>query len=134
VAAGTTTTTLPLLGAPLTVDITTDAGGGLLDVALGSPDEFIATGLRANKVAFTNEAAGTSVKIVAKHGGERVEARAGSLADILGAGAWSGDVFGSGAATTVDFEVVDRGDGTPDIVGVAVTPAAGVEYTVAETQ
>src|SRR5690606_16628130 len=73
VPAATSTTTLPLLGAGLTVDVTTDAGGGLLEVGLDSPDDFIATGIRSNKVAFTNETDGVDVKVSTRWGGERVE-------------------------------------------------------------
>ena len=36
------------------------------------------------KVRFTNDAGDVSVKVTAKHGGERVSAHAGSLADISG--------------------------------------------------
>src|SRR5262245_7972249 len=99
------TVTLPLLGSPLVVDVTTNAGGGLVDVALTPSTGLTPTDIDAGKVRFTNEAGDVTVKVSAKHGGERVSAHAGSLADISGPGQWSGDVFDSGDATTVDFTI-----------------------------
>lgn len=134
VAASSSTYTLPLLGVPLTVDVTTDAGGGLLEVALGSPDDYVATGVHSNKVTFVNETDGSTVRIKAKHGGQRIEARVGALSDLIGVpGGWSGDLFETGDVTTVSFEVADRGDGTPDIVNTSVTPAPDVDFTIGAT-
>lgn len=115
------TVTLPLLGSPLKVDVTTDTGGGLVDVALTSGTDLAATDVDAGKVRFANDAGDVTVKVSAKHGGEHVSAHAGSLADISGPGQWSGDVFDSGDATTVDFTIAAADDGGPDISGVTVT-------------
>ena len=121
VADATSTVTLPLLGSPLKVDVTTDPGGGLVDVALTSNTELTPTDVDAGKVRFTNEAGDVSVKVSARHGGERVTAHAGSLGDISGPGQWSGDVFDSGDSTTVDFTIVAGADGGPDITGITVS-------------
>jgi len=66
------------------------------------------------------------VSVRSKHGGQSVSTRAGSLADVSGAGSWSGDVFGTGTATTVNFTIGDVGDGTPDITGVTSDDATAV--------
>lgn len=124
-AAGTSNVTLPLLASSLTVAITTDVGGGLVDVSLGGSS----TGLdlntaRPGRVSFVNEAGAVTVKVSAKDGGEKVEVRAGSLGDISGPGGWSGDVFGTGETTTVGFAVGAGSDGGPDITGVTVDSPA----------
>ena len=100
--------TLPLFGAPLVVDINVDPGGNLVDVALNQPGDFTATTVKPNKVVFVNEVEGVSVKVKAKHGGERIEARAADLADVSGPGQWSGDIFENGQTTVVDFTVGAR--------------------------
>jgi hypothetical protein len=128
-AAGTSNVTLPLLASSLTVAITSDVGGGLLDVSLGGT----ATGLdlnaaRPGKVSFVNEAGTVKVKVSAKDGGEKVEVRAGSLGDISGPGGWSGDVFGTGETTSVAFAVGAGSDGGPDITGITVNSPA--EFTI----
>lgn len=129
-AAATSTVTLPLLGSPLIVNVTTDAGGGLVDVALDASSGLTPTDVDPGKVRFTNEAGDVSVKVSTKHGGERVSAHAGSLADISGPGQWTGDVFDSGDTTTVDFTIAAGADGGPDITGIAVT--SSIENTVGD--
>jgi hypothetical protein len=119
-AAVPTTTTLPLFGAPLTVDITTGPGGVLASVSVNPAEEMTATTVRPNKVAFVNEDGTARVVVKARDGAVKVEARAGSLADVSGPGRWSGDVFGTGVAT-VDFVIGALGDGTPDISGIVVS-------------
>ncbi|MGH9135065.1 MAG: hypothetical protein ACRDZZ_14095 [Ilumatobacteraceae bacterium] len=132
VVAATSVVTLPLFGAPLVVDINTDPGGNLVDVALNQPGDFTATTVKPNKVVFVSEAEGVRVRVKAKHGGERIDARAADLADVSGPGQWSGDVFENGQATTVDFTVGTREDGSPDITGVTVT--SPLEFTIGETE
>ncbi len=99
VVAASSAVTLPLFGAPLVVDINVDPGGNLVDVSLNQPGDFTATTVKPNKVMFVNEVEGVSVKVKAKHGGERIEARAADLADVSGPGHWSGDIFDNGQPT-----------------------------------
>ncbi len=70
------------------------------------------------------------MKVKAKHGGERIEARAADLADVSGPGQWSGDIFDNGQPTTVDFTVGARDDGSPDITDVSVT--SPLEFVVGD--
>jgi len=126
-----TTVTLPLFGAPLEFTITSGPGGALADVSVDPATGVTATQLRPHKVVFevANAADPTSlgkVSVRSKHGGQSVSTRAGSLADVSGAGSWSGDVFGTGTATTVNFTIGDVGDGTPDITGVTSDDATAV--------
>jgi len=124
-----TTTTLPLFGAPLTIELTTGPGGVLTSAAVNPADGLTATTVKPNKVVFVNEDGSAKVVVNNRHGGQRVEARAGSLADITGPGSWSGDIFGTGVVTTVGFEIVALDDG-PDITNVTVSDATAEIGTV----
>jgi hypothetical protein len=132
VVAATSAVTLPLFGAPLVVDINVDPGGNLVDVALNQPGDFTATTVKPNKVVFVNEVEGVKVKVKAKHGGQRIEARAAELADVSGPGRWSGDIFENGQTSVVDFTVGALADGSPDLTAVTVT--SPLEFTVGEVQ
>lgn len=121
-----TSITLPLFGAPLTVDVTTDATGSLTNVAVNPADGLTAIGLKPNRVVFENAAGTGTVTVTNRNGRQSVTVRAGSLADVSGPGRWSGDLFGTGSTTTVDFTVGDKGDGSPDITGVATSDATAV--------
>jgi hypothetical protein len=132
VAAATSNFTLPLFGTPLLIDVTTDAGGGLLEIALNPSDAYTATKVKPNHVGFVNTDGTVKVRVSAKHGGERISLRAGEPTDLTGPGSWSGDVFGTGQTTTVDFTTGIAGDGGPDITLVTVSSA--VESTVGATE
>jgi hypothetical protein len=116
-----TTITLPLFGAPLTVDISSGPGGALTDVSINPADGFTATTVKPNKVRFVNEDGTARVDVVSNHGSQRVSARAGQLGDLVGPGSWSGDLFGTGTTTTVNFEIVALADGSPDITNITTS-------------
>lgn len=127
VVAATSTVTLPLLGAPLIVDVGTDAGGRIIDVALNQADDYTANKIRPNGVSFVNDAGTTKVHVGGHWGGQAVAATAATLADVSGPGEWSGDVFGDGETSTVTFNVGTTAEGGPDITDVAVTSTATFE-------
>ena len=131
-----TTVTLPLFGAPLTIGITTGPGGALAAVTVDPATGNTPTSASPHKVVFQSanltNPTGDPAKVVirSKKGGQSVSARAGSLADVTGAGKWSGDVFGDGvAASSVTFTIAGT-DAAPDITGTAATPAAGITAVV----
>jgi hypothetical protein len=130
-----TTVTLPMFGAPLTLSITTDPGGALTDVAVDSANtaNYVATKLKPHKVVFESANAANPARVVVKssHGGQSVSARAGTLANVSGPGVWSGDVFGTGTASTVNFVVGAKADATPDITGTTSSDGVvgAVEYS-----
>ena len=128
------TFTLPLLGVPLTVAVTTDVGGGLLDVSLSGTDAgtLDPAAVKRGKVAFVNEAGTVRVKVSTRDGGERVQVRAGALSDISGAGGWSGDIFGDGQTSTVGFTIGAGSDGGPDITGITATSPA--QFTIGDVR
>lgn len=114
-----TTTTLPLLGAPLTIDVTSGPGGALTSIAVNPASGLTATTVKSNRVRFVNDAGTAKVEVSSRGGGQNVSAKAGQLSDVAGPGTWSGDVFGTGTATTVQFTTVANADGSPNITGVS---------------
>jgi len=126
VVAAEGTVTLPLFGAPLTVDIATDPGGALASVSVNPADGWTAVQDRPNKVAFVNADGTAKVRVSARHGGTAVSATGSTLADITGPGGWSGDVFGTGTTTSVAFRIGAAADGGPDITGVTSTDPSAV--------
>ncbi len=124
--AGTTSVTLPLMGAPLTIDITTGPGGALTDVSVNPADGLTATMVKPNRVSFVNADGTAKVSVKSKGNGQSVSARAGSLADISGDGSWSGDVFGTGTNTDVAFNVSAAADGSPVIAVTSVSDPSAV--------
>ena len=85
-----TTVTLPLFGAQLTVDITAGPGGNLATVAVNPADSLTLVKNRPNKVAFVNEDGTAKIVVKSNGGGQKVQARAGTLADVSGPGTWRG--------------------------------------------
>ncbi len=135
VIAATTSTTLPLFGVPLTVDVATGPDGSVASITLNPADGFTETNSKPNRVAFVNDAGTAKVVVKTRDGGQRVEAKAGSLEAVSGAGIWSGDVFDTGTTTTVNFTIGTLGGG-PDVSGVTVNDPTAVvgatEYSTDE--
>jgi hypothetical protein len=121
-----TITTLPLFGVQLTVEVATGPGGALTSVSINPADGFTATTVKPNKVVFLNEDGNAKVVVAGRDGRQGVQVKAGALADISGAGGWSGDVFGTGVATSVSFTVGATADGGPDITGISSSDATAV--------
>jgi hypothetical protein len=126
VVAAMSTTTLPLFGAPLTVDVSTTPSGSLADVAVNPADGLTATKVHPNQVVFVNDAKTGKVRVETRHGSEKTGVVAGALSDIVGQGGWSGDVFGTGAKTSVLFTIGAAADGGPDITGITSSDASAV--------
>lgn len=135
VIAATTSTTLPLFGVALTIDVATGPDGSLASITLNPADGFTETNSKPNRVAFVNDAGTAKVVVKTRDGGQRVEAKAGSLEAVSGAGIWSGDVFDTGTTTTVNFTIGTL-DGGPDVSGVTVNDPTAVvgatEYSTDE--
>lgn len=126
-----TITTLPLFGVQLTVDVATGPGGTLASVTVNPAAGLTATMVKPNKVVFVNDD-GTAKVVVSGHDGRQgVQVKAGALADVSGLGGWSGDVFGTGVATTVSFTVGATADGGPDVTDVS---SSDVTAVISETK
>ena len=123
--AGASSFTLNLLGAPITVGVTTGVDGSLTNVNV-DPTVLVATAARINKVSFSNVAGTASVTVRANHGGQSVAIRSTSLADLAGiANGWTGDVFGNDVKSSVTFDVVDNA-GSPELANVDCLPGGTI--------
>ncbi|MCU1397087.1 MAG: hypothetical protein JWN62_196 [Acidimicrobiales bacterium] len=129
-APAETVTTLPLFGAPLSIDITSGPGSTIASIDVTPADGLTATADRPSKVRFVNAAGTAKVEVTSRGGGQNVEARAGQLSDVSGPGSWTGDVFGTGATTTVNFTTGAAADGSPTITGVTSSDASAVIGTL----
>ena len=127
-----TTVTLPLFGAPLTIDITTGPGGALTDVSVDPADRTVATQAEAAQGRVRErqppDPAGDPGKVTSSS--RATAARASRLAPVHSP---TSPVPAAGAATcsvmaltsTVDFTIGAAADGGPDITGI--TASAGGE-------
>ncbi len=126
VNAATSTTTLPLLGVPLVIDVTTSPSGAINSVIVNPSTGLTATKVKSNRVKFVSADGSVKVTVDTGHGGQATTAKAGTLAQISGPGGWKGDVFNTGATTTVAFTIGALPDGSPDITGVTSSDATAV--------
>jgi hypothetical protein len=123
---GGASATLPLLGTSLTVDVTLDSTGNITSVVLTPPDGFTETTSEATKVRFDSDDGATRVAVKAKGDRLSISARTASLADLVGSGSWSADLFATGTPSVVDYTIGDDA-GSPTLSIDAITPAAGID-------
>jgi hypothetical protein len=116
---------LPLLGTTLTVDVTLDGVGNISGVGLTDPTSTVnQTSSDKSVVKFAN--ADGSVKVTVKASGDRMAIKAkASLANLLGQGSWSANVFGTGKMT-VKYTVGKDGTGDPTLSIDDVSTLGGV--------
>jgi hypothetical protein len=126
--------TLPFLTTPVTLTVTTGPGGNIVSADLDTPDAFAVGTKTANKVNFVSTDGALQVSVKSKGNEQRVTARAGDLATLLGTGKWSGDVFGDAGVSTVDYTVGDDGSGNPTLSDVVATPADGITADVSDPE
>lgn len=112
---GGMTVTLPLMGLPLTVDVTLDPVGNVSNVDLNPTGDFSATALGPHAVSFANSGGTTKVKVQARGDRMSVRASSASLNDLVGSGTWTADLFGTSEPTNVDYTVGAAGDGSPTL-------------------
>jgi hypothetical protein len=128
---GGMTATLPLLGTSLTVAVTLNAGGTISGVALDPSTALSKTKSGDDFVKFTNTDGSVKVTVKAMGGQLAIKAKAKGLADLLGTGSWSADVFATGTKSTADYSVGKDSSGNPTVsIGNVHTPA-GVIWTPA---
>jgi hypothetical protein len=131
---GGMTATLPLLGSSLKVEVTLDSVGNVSAVNLDPVGTFSATSVDAHAVTFENTDGTAQVKIKAKGDKMSIGAKAGSLADLLGSGTWTADVFGTGEQTTVNYTIGDAGGGVPTVSIDSVSAPSAVTATTNPTK
>jgi hypothetical protein len=119
--------TLPLLGTSLTVDVTLDGVGNISGVALNPTGVVSQTSADKSVVKFSNS--GGTVKVTVRASGDHMAIKAkAKLGDLLGAGSWSANVFGTGSAT-VKYTVGKDGSGDPTVSIGTITTPGGVTAT-----
>jgi hypothetical protein len=118
--------TLPFMGTPVTLTVTTGPGGNIVSADIGTPDAFATGTVSPNKVKFVSTDGALQVSVKSKGNEQRVTARAGDLASFIGDGTWSGDVFGDAGVSSVAYTVGDDGSGNPTLSNVVASPAAGI--------
>lgn len=112
---GGMTAVLPLFGsAGLTVAVTLDTVGNISDVALTPTGVVTQTSSDPTLVKFANTDGTTKVAVKAKGDKLSISAKSGSLADFIGTGTWSANVFGTGVES-VDYTIGDDGTGKPTL-------------------
>ncbi len=124
------TITLPFLGAQVTLTVTTGPGGNIVSADLDTPDAFATGTVSPNKVKFESTDGALQVSVKSKGNEQRVTAKAGELATLIGDGLWSGDVFGDGALSSVTYTIADDGAGNPVLSNVVATAGAGITAEV----
>lgn len=125
---GGTVTTLPILGASLRIEVVLDASGNLDQVNLNPATGVVATELEAHEVEFKFTDTSTQVSVEADGDELEIEVETAALADLVGPGSWSADVFSTGIVT-VSYEI-GVVDGLPTITLGQVAVPAGVDFTV----
>jgi hypothetical protein len=125
---GGMTATLPLFGSPLKVAVTLDVVGNISAVDIDPIGDFSATRVGPHAVSFETTDGAVQVKIKAKGDKMSIRASASSLADLVGSGTWSADVFGTGDLSEVAYTVGAALDGTPTLAidSVAAAPSGVV--------
>ena len=134
---GGMTAVLPLFGSPgLTVTVTLDTVGNISNVALTPTGVVTQTSADPTIVKFANTDGTTKVAVRAKGDKMSISAKSGSLADFIGTGSWSANVFGTGIES-VAYTIGDDGGkptlaiGTPSVVAgvtaVVIAPTSDSE-------
>ncbi len=132
---GGMTTVLPLFGSSgLTVVLTlVPNSGNVASVALTPATSIVAPVVPAstdpNIAKFANAAGTTKVTVKAMGDKMSVSAKSASLADFIGAGTWSANVFGTGIVT-VGYSIGNDGSGKPTLVIGVPSVVAGVTSVV----
>lgn len=117
---GGMTATLPFLGVSdnLTVTVTLDPSTGNVTAAtLSGPGAagLSQTSATQSIVKFANT--GSTEKVTVKAMGSRlaISAKVTTLAELLGTGSWSADVFGTGQKTSVGYTIGSDSSGNPTV-------------------
>jgi hypothetical protein len=130
--SGGSVTILPILGVGLQVEVVLDASGNLDQVNLEPHTGVVATELGPHEVEFKLTGTSTEVTVEAEGDELAIEVETTTLADLLGPGSWTADLFGTGMVTVL-YEIGEN-DGMPAVTIDGVTVPTGVDYSIlAET-
>lgn len=130
-ATGGMTATLPILGGGVNVTVALDPAGNISGVTVGNPaltqtsasNEFVKFASADGKTKVTVKAAGSKMSI---------SARTTTLADLVGTGTWSANVFGNGVSSA-QYTIGADSSGNPTVSLTDPSPlASGVTWTAAK--
>lgn len=128
---GMSNSLVPLIGTPLTVDVTLDpATGNISNVALNPALTKDAARSNDHFMVFASSDGSTKVSVSAKGSKLSIGARVKSLADLVGNGTWSAAVFGGSVKSTVAYTIGKDGSGNPTLAFGAISTPSGVTATV----
>ncbi len=115
------TTTLPLLGAPLTIDVTSGPDGTVTSIAVNPASGAADAADTPDTVRFAHAEGTETVEISSHGGGQHVSATSALLADVVGSQTWTG-VLCNGTSASIAYIV--HADGT--VSDATATPTADI--------
>jgi hypothetical protein len=113
---------LPLFGSPVTLNVSFGADGKLSDVTM-NPTGWTETD-KPRSVSFVNTDGSAKVVVRANDGVAGAALKVTDPTQIKGTGSWSGDVFGTGEATKVEFYADATDPLAPVLKDIKVVSAA----------
>lgn len=129
---GGMTATLPIMGSGLTVTVALDTSTGNISSATVSDPALTQTSTSPEIVKFANSGATTKVTVKAMGSRLAISAKVTTLAELVGNGTWSADVFGTGTKTSASYSIGDDGSGNPTVtLGTPAPLPAGATWTAA---
>ncbi len=128
---GGMTATLPILGAPVSVTVALDPSGNITGVTVSDPS-LAQTSSTPEVVKFANTGGTTKVTVRAMGSRLAISAKVTTLAELIGSGTWSADVFGTGSKSNATYTIGDDGSGNPTIsLGTPTGGPSGVTWKAA---
>ena len=126
-ATGGMTATLPILGGGVSVTVALDQAGNVSGVTVSDPS-LTQTKSSTGVVKFATADGKTKVVVKALGSKLSISAKATTLAELLGTGTWSANVFGNGVSSA-QYTIGDDGSGNPTVSLTDPSPlASGVTW------
>jgi hypothetical protein len=126
-ATGGMTATLPILGGGVSVTVALDPAGNISGVTVGNP-ALAQTKTSTDFVKFATADGKTKVTVKAIGSKLSISAKATTLAELVGTGTWSANVFGNGVSSA-QYTIGDDGSGNPTVSVTDPSPlASGVTW------
>lgn len=126
-ATGGMTATLPILGGGVAVTVALDPAGNVSGVTVGDPS-LAQSSSETGVVKFATSDGKTKVTVKALGSKLTISAKVTTLAELIGTGTWSANVFGNGVSSA-QYTIGDDGSGNPTVTLGDPSPlAAGVTW------
>jgi hypothetical protein len=126
-ATGGMTATLPILGGGVSVTVALDPAGNVSGVTVSDPS-LTQTKSSTGVVKFATADGKTKVVVKALGSKVSISAKVTTLAELVGTGTWSANVFGNGVSSA-QYTIGDDGSGNPTVSLTDPSPlASGVTW------